>query len=467
MRINHALPAAQMPVPRVGVDALTIRNLNGRLSFRAQAFVEYCLLASQTEPAVRMLMNSMQLALDPAAALSQPSAYGFQPAAPLQVELIDDLAAAQAVGTAFQRFDWVAAWNRHVAKSDGLRFLILLGSNAGGTPQFLLPLVYRPSSSLVVARFPGKEHSNINMGLWRGDAVAGLTAARLIAALRKAARQRGIDLFMLLQQPVHWHGLTNPLALLPRQPTVDDVWGAPLPAETDTLKAILTKSMRGRIRGKARKLEKLAGYRYLHASTPAEIDRLLAAFFVQKAAHFAERGINNVFADPRVSGFIRTGCHATSACGRPVIELHGIVCDDEVIAVIGGVADAWRFSCMFNSYTTSEAGRHSPGLILLSLIVPRCAARGLAGFDLGPGRAPYKSVFCREAEGLFDSVIAVSWRGRLAAPALRALRAGKRHIKANTAWRNLGPALRRHLVGHAASGLGGACDASASTTRSE
>lgn len=422
-------------------------------------------------------MNSIQIALDPVATSAQPSAYGYQPAQPVAVELLDDLEAAepawrmleaaQAIGTPFQRFEWIAAWDRHVARAEELKFLILLGTSASGTPQFLLPFVYRRSPSLVVARFPGGDHSNVNMGLWRSTAIAGLTRAQLAASLHKAARQRGIDLFVLLQQPVHWHGLANPLSLLPRQPSVDDVWHASLPTDTNILNTLLTKSMRNRLRGKARKLEKLAGFRYLHAATPADINRLLDAFFVQKAAHFAAQGINNVFADPSVAEFIRAGCHATLPHGRHVIELHGLVCDDEVIAVTGGVADAWRFSCMFNSYTTGEAGRHSPGLILMSRIVQHCATRGLAGFDLGPGRATYKSFFCREAEGLFDSIFAVSWRGHLAASALRAIRSGKRRIKANRTWQNLAPALRRRLACYAASGCGDACGASTNTTSSE
>lgn len=422
-------------------------------------------------------MTSMQVALDTVPALSQAPAYDFQASTPLRVELIDDLATAEAawraleataaVGTAFQRFEWVAAWNRHVATAAGLKFLILLGRDANGTPQFLLPFVYRPNATLVAARFPGGEHSNINMGLWRRDAVAGLTGEQLAADLRAAARMRGIDLFVLLQQPRHWSSLANPLALLPHQPTVADVWGVSFPAGAPILKAILTSTMRSRLRNRTRKLEKRAGYRYLRASTPAEIERLLDAFFAQKAAHFAEQGIRNVFADPPTAAFIRACCHTVSADGRPVIELQGIVCDEEVIAVMGGVADAWRLSCMFNSYTTGEASRQSPGLVLLSRVIPDCVERGLAGFDLGPGQAAYKTVFCREPEGLFDSILAVSWRGHLVAPALRALRTGKRRLKANTTWQKLAPALRRRLGGHAASGCGAACGASTSTTRSE
>jgi CelD/BcsL family acetyltransferase involved in cellulose biosynthesis len=90
---------------------------------------------------------------------------------------------------------------------------------------------------------------------------------------------------------------------------------------------------------------------------------------------------------------------------------------------------------MFNSYTTSAHSRHSPGLILITHILPRCVDRGLAEFDLGPGRASYKTFFCRETDGLVDAFLPVSWRGWAATPLLRAAYAVKREIKASPkAW---------------------------------
>ena len=72
-----------------------------------------------------------------------------------------------------------------------------------------------------------------------------------------------------------------------------------------------------------------------------------------------------------------------------------------------------------------------------------CAARGLRSFDLGVGRADYKSFFCNEIEPLFDTFLALTPRGRLAAPAFGAAIAAKRLIKEKPALWAAVQALRR------------------------
>ena len=84
---------------------------------------------------------------------------------------------------------------------------------------------------------------------------------------------------------------------------------------------------------------------------------------------------------------------------------------------------------MFNTYTLGDNSRHSPGLILLVHMVTACAARGLRSFDIGVGRAHYKSFFCKEPEPLFDVFYPLTARGRLAAHAFGAAFATKRVIK--------------------------------------
>src|SRR5437879_3474651 len=88
-------------------------------------------------------------------------------------------------------------------------------------------------------------------------------------------------------------------------------------------------------------------------------------------------------------------------------------------------------SSMFNSYTLGDSSRHSPGLILLMHMVMECARRGLRSFDIGVGRAHYKSFFCKEPEPLFDTFLPLTPRGRLAAVGVRATFAAKRGIKTN------------------------------------
>jgi CelD/BcsL family acetyltransferase involved in cellulose biosynthesis len=191
--------------------------------------------------------------------------------------------------------------------------------------------------------------------------------------------------------------------------------------------------MRSRLRNKERKLQKLPGYRYIQAATAEEIDRLLDSFFVLKASHMASQGLGNVFAEPGVAEFLRAACHCRLADGRPLIEIHALEFADEVLALFGTLIDDYRCSSMFNTYTIGEHARHSPGLILLEHMINECGARGVRSFDIGVGRAHYKSFFCREPEPLFDTFLALTWRGRIAAAAFAAAFSAKRAIKHNRA----------------------------------
>ena len=98
---------------------------------------------------------------------------------------------------------------------------------------------------------------------------------------------------------------------------------------------------------------------------------------------------------------------------------------------------------MFNTYTLSENARHSPGLILIHNMVLDCAARGLRGFDLGVGKAEYKSVFCNEVEPLFDTIIGLTPLGKMSAPGIRTAVAAKGLIKRKPALWGAVQALRR------------------------
>jgi CelD/BcsL family acetyltransferase involved in cellulose biosynthesis len=168
---------------------------------------------------------------------------------------------------------------------------------------------------------------------------------------------------------------------------------------------------------------------------PHEIDRLLDAFFSLKARHLGAQGLPNVFAEPGVSRFLRDACHCKLPNGERLIEIHALESGDELLALFGAIVDKYRFSSMFNTYTLGENARHSPGLILLTHIVNRCGARGVKSFDIGLGRAHYKSFFCREPEPLFDSFLGLTPRGRTAAMAIALAHSAKRQIKqSETLW---------------------------------
>jgi CelD/BcsL family acetyltransferase involved in cellulose biosynthesis len=245
-----------------------------------------------------------------------------------------------------------------------------------------------------------------------------------------------VDLAVLLSQPLAWAGVGTPFAFLYQQASAEEGVFLDIAAAAqlgDRSEPGLSTQMQSRLRTKERKLGRLAGYRYISSASAGDIDRLLDAFLALKAVHMAAQGLPNVFAEPGVAAFLREASHVRLPTGRELIEIHALEGDGQVLALFGAMADEERFSAMFNTYTLGENARHSPGLILIRHMLATCVARGLRGFDLGVGRAHYKSFFCKEPEPLFDTFLPLTARGQLAAPIFRLVFAAKRTIKGKPA----------------------------------
>jgi CelD/BcsL family acetyltransferase involved in cellulose biosynthesis len=375
-----------------------------------------------------------------------------------RIEVFDDMAAAEpfwralerddAWATPYQRFDLLAAWQHHVGAPKGIVPFIVIGFDVAGRPLFLWPFGRKRVGPITVAGFLGSKHASFNIGLWRRDLAAAISESDIGNLFAQVgAGLDPVDLLALYSQPLRWAGLPNPFALLPRQLSAEDGSCLNLDTTPGGAAAAVSPAMASRLRIKERKLKKLAGYRYIQATSTADIDRLLEAFFALKAVHMRAQGLTNVFAEPGVAQFVRQASHIKLADGRPLIELHALEGDGEVLALFGAVVDPYRFSAMFNTYTLSRHARHSPGLILLQHMIAACAQRGSRSFDIGVGRAHYKSFFCKEPEPLFDTFLALTPRGRLAAPAFRTAFAAKRMIKSKPALWAAVQFLRRFRAG--------------------
>ncbi|SDM99773.1 GNAT family N-acetyltransferase [Afipia sp. GAS231] len=367
------------------------------------------------------------------------------------IDIVHDLASAETVWrgleneqtsfTPYQRFDFVAAWQRQVGEREGLVPFIVIGYDAERRPLLLLPLALRHAYGARCASFMGGKHSTFNMALWDRDFAASATQTDLEGLISAIAQRAEADVFALHQQPLRWRDLPNPLALLPHQPSANDC--PLLKMEPGAAPATLvSNSFRRRLKGKERKLQSLPGYRYHIASTEADVTRMLDWFFRVKPQRMAEQKLPNVFADPGIEDFIRKACTTQLPSGKHVIDIHALECDEEVIAIFAGVADGHRFSMMFNTYTMSANAKFSPGLILMRDIIDHYAGQDYRALDLGIGSDDYKRLFCKDDEPIFDSFIALSQRGKLAAGVMSGLNRTKRLVKHNPALLEMAQKLR-------------------------
>jgi len=369
-----------------------------------------------------------------------------------RVDILDNLDQAEPIWrvletrqpfcTSYQRFDFLSAWQRQVGARDNAVPFIVVAYDAERNPLVLLPLALRRKYGVRTAAFMGGKHTTFNMALFDRDFAATATSADLDALLSKLRNHNAADVLALVQQPLRWRDMANPFGLLPHQPSVNDCPFLAMQPGGEPASRI-SSSFRKRLKTKERKLQALPGYRYDIAGTDAEITRLLDWFFQVKPLRMAEQKLPDVFAEPGVEDFIRAACLAALPGGGRAIDIHALSCDEEIIALFAGVADGYRYSMMFNTYTMSEHARYSPGLILMRNIIDHHAGHGYRALDLGIGSDDYKRMFCKSDEPIFDSFIPLTPRGGLAAGAMAALHRGKRLVKQNQTLLGLAQRLRR------------------------
>jgi CelD/BcsL family acetyltransferase involved in cellulose biosynthesis len=348
------------------------------------------------------------------------------------------------LSTPYQRFDFLASWQRNVGERERLAPFIVIARDASRQPLLLLPLAFKQEHGVRTARFMGGKHATFNMALWNREFAKVATTRDLDALIEGVKSQNRLDVLSLHQQPLRWNDLPNPMAMLPRQASVNDCPTMTMePGAAPT--ARISNSMRRRLKSKERKLQALDGYRYHVASDDADIKRVLDWFLRVKPLRMAEQKLPNVFADPGVEDFIREACMTRVNGSGRAIDIHVLECDEEVIALFAGVADGYRLSMMFNTYTMSENARYSPGLILLRYIIDYYGERGYRSLDLGIGSDEYKRMFCKDDEPIFDCFIPLSLRGKLATATMSCINRAKYMVKHSPALFSLAQKLRSKL----------------------
>lgn len=362
-----------------------------------------------------------------------------------KLEIIRNLAEAEAPWraleavatlTPYQRYDYLRLWQEHVGAREGVEPLVVVAYGADGQPLCLLPLGKFSRGPFKVARFLGGKHANYNFGPWRnGVRFDRDFVQQVLNGIHSFDPE--IAVLELHNQPLHWHGLDNPFLAFPHQPSPSTGYRLRLgESSAAVLARQLTASYRSRIRGKERKLAKLAGYRYFVAATPDEARRCMDTFFAQKRLYMDALKIPNPFDDPGVESFLRAACESGLDRGKPVLEIHALEGGGEILALYAALTDGKRLSTIVSSYTSSENARQSPGIITLSHAVANAADRGFEIMDLGVGEAEYKFVYCDETEDLFDSFLPLSASGQMVVPLLRARAGLKRFVKTTPAlWR--------------------------------
>lgn len=347
--------------------------------------------------------------------------------------------AAEVVATPFQHPDWLASWLASFPDEGAARtFLVVARETASGRIVLRLPLGTEVRSGMRVLRGWDRDTSDYGGPILAPDFAPSPAAFRRLWTAIVAKLPR-CDVLAIAKMPARIGPLDNPLVRLPGVVRSFDVGHVVRLGETSG--GVLERfdpSMRRSLARKRRKL-KNKGDLVFRLRPAREGLEMLDALLAWRRARYAEENRGRDVAS--TEAFWRR-----LAAGSDIARIGDLSLDGRPLAAGFGTLTGESFQLLATGFDVAWKN-WSPGLLLAEDMVATAEAEGIRAFDFTIGEEAYKLDFDVETPPLFDLIVPLTVKGRLAT-LLRRLQIRHRRHKAERA-------RRKHL--------GGGAEASAET----
>ncbi len=382
---------------------------------------------------------------------------------PPVIAVHDDLAAAEATWraleahadcTAFQTYDWVAAWQTHIGTCAGTVPAIVTGTTGDGRPLFVFAFAVETARGLKRLTWLASEVCDYNAPVLARDFAAMLDAERFRALWRAILDRLAddprfrFDYIDLPRMPETIGAVRDPfLALKPAlHPS-----GAHATALTDDWETFYaakrSASTRKTVRKKVRAIEKHGPIAFEDVTDIAARRHTLDVLIAQKTQSLARMGAENFFDRPGYRAFF--SAVISDPAMRDLVHISRLTAGDTIVATSVGLNFGGSFYLILASYDGGPISAHGPGTVHLHQLLRDTIEKGYRRFDFTVGDEAYKLDWGDEVIRLFDYLTGRTLRGRALVLATRAFRRSKRLIKQTPVLWHLFVLLRSRLGGHA------------------
>lgn len=375
------------------------------------------------------LSRESNTVLHPTAAAAEMTTVAVAPVSPEVFAAYANFARKSVFAPA-QSPEWVTGW-AEAAKAD----MVVATLRLRDRPVMSLALEICRQGPFRVARFAGRKHANGNFPAadvqWLAQANLG-DLQKIVAAI-KAARS-DIDILTLERLATDFDGLPNPLLKLPSSQSPNVALAVDLAGGFEAVLGRTSgKRKRKRHRSQARKYEAIGGARRLLATTEAEVNAMLDAFFAMKEQRFGAMGITDVFGPAEARSFFRRLFADALGQDKPAFVLHGLEVAGKYRAVTGSSRAGSRLVCEFGAIADDEIAYASPGEYLFFDNIEEACEQGFGIYDFSVGDEPYKRQWCDLEIRQADVFVPLTAKGHIYAAGLKASSRVKAAIKSNAA----------------------------------
>jgi D-aspartate ligase len=344
--------------------------------------------------------------------------------------------------SAFQSFDWLATWYRHLGRVDGVIPVIAVGYFATGETALIAPLGIERDGASRRLRWLGQDQCDYNAPLLAPDFSQRVAPDRFLAAWRELRcliqndPQLHHDWIELEKMPQTVGVQVNPFTYLEVTPNPS---GAHLTQLGDDWEkfyyAKRSSATRRRDRAKRRHMSEYGEVRFVTCTDHNDARRTLEQLMEQKSRAFARRGIANIFARQGFRDFLFD--LASNSNLQHLFHISRIEVGETWVAANFAIVFGDCYYHVLASYDETAAMSHyGPGALHLRELLAHAIKLGLRRFDFTIGDEPYKQEWSDSSLELFDYSTAATWRGWPSSLLSHGRRRIKRFIKQTPiAWR--------------------------------
>lgn len=306
----------------------------------------------------------------------------------------------------YQNYDWVRIACNTLEKNNQIH--IVTGRNQDGL-QFILPMAL-DGSLFKTLRWIGGTHANICSGVYSETFLKSAHQAlmqRIFKIISKSID--GVAQSKLSNQPMVLKGHKNPLAFLPQQTSVNNMYDMDLRNGLDAiLDAGSGKRKRKLWRKQNRVAESMGGYELFTPESDEAIIKAVDEFLVLKAKRLHSMGIHNIFADQDTVDFLKQMALAPDLENGKLLQIFQLKIAGKTRAMYAYGVQGKYCQAYVNAVSYDEFSEHSPGEMVLYAMVTHLIEQGYERFDLGVGDERYKISWCPGKHKLFDTILPLS-----------------------------------------------------------
>lgn len=341
---------------------------------------------------------------------------------------------ASADCTAFQTFDWLSKWQRHIGARRGTRPAIVIGRDAAGEVLFILQLAIETRGGVRRLVWLGADLCDYNAPLLRPGFSAWCDARRFaglwkdVLARLQAEPAFRFDLIDLRKMPEGAGHQANPLMVLGVRDNPNGAYLAELGTDWESYYAARRSGpTRKREKRQLRQLAECGAVTFVEAADHDAATSTLETLFSQKREVFARRAVADIFARPGVRDFYLD--LATDPHSRDLVHVSRLDVGAETAATSVGLRFRSRYYLVLSSYDVGPLAKFGPGRAHLHELLRRTIDDGFSAFDFTIGDEPYKRDWANVELRLHDHVAAAKIRGWPVVWLMVAARRAERAIK--------------------------------------